>query len=83
MLITLSKNATFIKPYRTEQLTTIPYSTTRQMAGPDSSSVSTGTCNLEVRISVETDICHHGCAYTVLQTVQSRWSEVIRNKSRA
>ena len=24
-----------------------------------------------IRIPVGTDICHHGCAYTVLQTVQS------------
>ena len=34
--------------------------------------VSTGACNLEVPVSnpVGPDICHRGCAYTVLQTVQ-------------
>ena len=42
------------------------------MAGPDGSSVSSGACGLEyqVRIPVGKDICHRGCAYTVLQTVQ-------------
>ena len=29
------------------------------------------TWGYQVRISVGTDICHRGCAYTVLQTVQS------------
>ena len=28
------------------------------------------TCRYQVRIPVVTDICHRGCAYTVLQTVQ-------------
>ena len=28
------------------------------------------TWGCHVRIPVETDICHRGCAYTVLQTVQ-------------
>ena len=28
------------------------------------------TSGYQVRISVGTDICHRGCAYTVLQTVQ-------------
>ena len=36
---------------------------------PDGSFVSTGACN-QVRIPIGTDICHRGCAYTVLQTVQ-------------
>ena len=43
------------------------------LAGPNGSFISTGACNLGyrlVRISVGTDICHRGCAYTVLQTVQ-------------
>ena len=41
-------------------------------AGPDGSFVSTGACNLvyQVQIPVGTDICHRGCAFTVLQTVQ-------------
>ena len=40
-------------------------------AGPDGSFVSTGACNLEVPGSNPgSDICHRGCAYTVLQTVQ-------------
>ena len=38
-------------------------------AGPDGSFVSTGACNLG-RIPVGPNICHRGCAYTVLQTVQ-------------
>ena len=28
------------------------------------------TWEYQVQIPVGTDICHHGCAYTVLQTVQ-------------
>ena len=28
------------------------------------------TCGYQVRIPVGADICHRGCAYTVLQTVQ-------------
>ena len=30
------------------------------------------TCRYQARITVELDICHRGCAYTVLQTVQRR-----------
>ena len=42
------------------------------VAGPDGSFVSTGACNLEVPGSNpgRPDICHRGCAYTVLQTFQ-------------
>ena len=44
------------------------------MAGPDGSFVSTGAqiiaWRYQVRIPVGPDICHRGCAYTVLQTVQ-------------
>ena len=44
------------------------------VASLDGSFVSTVACNLEVpdqvRIPVGPDICHRGCAYTVLQTVQ-------------
>ena len=39
------------------------------LAGPDGSFVSTGACN-QVRIPVGQDICHRGCAYTVLKTVE-------------
>ena len=70
MLIKLSKTATIYQTiYRTGQLTTISYSTTRQMAGPDSSSVSTETCNLEVPGSNpgRDGYCHRGCAYTMLK----------------
>ena len=42
------------------------------LAGPDGLFVSTGACNLGVSGSNpgRADICHCGCAYTVLQTVQ-------------
>ena len=39
------------------------------VAGPDGPFVSTWACNLG-RIPVGPDICHRGCAYTVLQTVR-------------
>ena len=44
----------------------------KTVADPDGSFVSTGACNLEVLGSnpAEPDICHGGCAYTVIQTVQ-------------
>ena len=41
--------------------------------GPDGSFVRTGACNLEVpgsNSAVGPDICHRGCAYTVLQALQ-------------
>ena len=42
------------------------------LTGPDGSFVSTGACNLGVPGSNpgRDGICHHGCAYTVIQTVQ-------------
>ena len=42
------------------------------VADPDGSFVTTGAWNLEVPVSkpVGPAICHRGCAYTVLQTVQ-------------
>ena len=41
-------------------------------AGPDGSFVSTGlvTWKYQVQIPVGPDLCHRGCAYKVLQTIQ-------------
>ena len=42
---------------------------TADPSGPDSSFVSTGACNHQVRMAVGPGICHRGCAYTVLKGV--------------
>ena len=49
------------------------FSSTYGPAGPDGSFISTRACNLEVpgSNSGRAGYCHRGCAYTVLQTVQS------------